>query len=102
MSFRAFFHISTLPWFRLPCSFSGPVRQELGNSFSDGMFEEWNTAYIHIYVLLNNARQGGGGTLTVFMCYARMNTGSSANGLKSKQYSSTVTQVFMPYRTLIT
>ena len=33
----------------------------------DGMFAGWNTAYIH--VLLNNARQGGGGTLTVFMCY---------------------------------
>ena len=31
------------------------------------MFEEWNTAYIH--VLLNNTTQGGGGTLTVFMCY---------------------------------
>ena len=48
-------------------SLSGPVRQELGNSFSDGMFEEWNTDYID--VLLNNARQGGGGTRTVFMCY---------------------------------
>ena len=49
------------------CPLSGPVRQELRNSFSDGMFAVWNTAYIH--VLLNNARHGGGGTLTVFMCY---------------------------------
>ena len=58
-------------------SLSGPVRQELGHSFSDGMFEEWNTAYID--VLLNNARQGGEGTLTVFMYYG-MNTGSGAMG----------------------
>ena len=32
---------------------------------SDDMFVEWNTAYIH--VLLDNVRQGGGGTPTVFM-----------------------------------
>ena len=32
-----------------------------------------------IFMLLNNAKQGGGGTLTVFMCYG-MNTGSGAMG----------------------
>ena len=36
-------------------------------TFSDGVFEEWNSAYIH--VLLTNTRHGVGGTLTVFMCY---------------------------------
>ena len=54
--------------------------RESSDSFSDGMFvsdKEWNAAYIH--VVLNNARQGGGEALTVFMCYG-MNTGSGAMG----------------------
>ena len=52
----------------IPCPLGGPVRQELGNSFSDGMFvpdRRCNVAYIH--VSLNNSRKGGEGTMTVFM-----------------------------------
>ena len=52
----------------IPCPLCDPVRQELGNTFIDTVFvpdKKWNVTYIH--VLLNNARQDGEGTLTVFM-----------------------------------
>ena len=55
--------------------------RESPDSFSDGMFvsnKEWNAAYTHD-IFMFYARQGGGGTLTVFICYG-MNTGSGAMG----------------------
>ena len=42
--------------------------RESPDLFSGSMFvrdKKWNVAYIH--VLLNNARKGGEGTLTIFM-----------------------------------
>ena len=50
--------------------------RESPDLFSGGMFvpdKKWNAGYIHVYIHVLCQTKCGGGTLTIFMLYARQN-----------------------------